>query len=791
MRDRRTLFMVAVLPLLLYPAMGIGMVQMTVLFSEQPRNVVILGANDLPKQPQLLEGDHFVSNWFRIPSDADKLRVITDKESVEKKGEDTEEPEGQNRQDLLKQARDLESVFGKQKELLSRLQQIEGESKVEKATRLKLKEELKAANTEFSALFAESQIQVLILIPKGLSQEIERVSEKLARHEPIDFDPAEALRPIYLENSADEKTRIAFGQVQEVMSAYEKDILRDRLNRANLPESLPTPINPIVIDLAQDEQLAANLWSKLFPALLIIMAATGAFYPAIDLGAGEKERGTMETLLISPAKRTEIVLGKFLTVMIFSVSTALLNLASMGFTGKHMVNMVGSGALSKMGDLSFPSFTALFWIVVLLIPLSALFSALCLSLATFARSSKEGQYYLTPLLMVTIGLTVFCLSPGVEINAFYSFMPVVGVALLLKAMLLSTVNAGALYIYAIPVLFTSVGYSLLALWWAIDQFQREDVLFREAERFEVGLWLKHLMHTKGPLPSFAEAGFCFVIIMLLQFAVMNSMRDAIAYASEAERPTRMMQLLMIQQLAIIATPALIMGIMLTTSLRKTFRLYLPSLGFLAVGIVLPFLLHPISLELASSLGWFFPKLPSGAMGALKNMSDPTQPIWLILMAFALAPAICEELAFRGFILSGFGRRGRAWLAIILSSVTFGAMHMIPQQVFNATLLGLVLGLVAVHSRSLLPGVIFHFIYNGLSVFRSRIPENWVPTGGLQHFVRMEPDGLRYSWPLLLICGVITIVLLLWVQRQSRSKIDPETSQTSGSIALDRRLTDSK
>lgn len=791
MRDRRTLFMVAVLPLLLYPAMGIGMVQMTVLFSEQPRNVVILGANDLPKQPQLLEGDHFVSNWFRIPSDADKLRVITDKEPVEKKGEDTEEPEGQNRQDLLKQARDLESVFGKQKELLSRLQQIEGESKVEKATRLKLKEELKAANTEFSALFAESQIQVLILIPKGLSQEIERVSEKLARHEPIDFDPAEALRPIYLENSADEKTRIAFGQVQEVMSAYEKDILRDRLNRANLPESLPTPINPIVIDLAQDEQLAANLWSKLFPALLIIMAATGAFYPAIDLGAGEKERGTMETLLISPAKRTEIVLGKFLTVMIFSVSTALLNLASMGFTGKHMVNMVGSGALSKMGDLSFPSFTALFWIVVLLIPLSALFSALCLSLATFARSSKEGQYYLTPLLMVTIGLTVFCLSPGVEINAFYSFMPVVGVALLLKAMLLSTVNAGALYIYAIPVLFTSVGYSLLALWWAIDQFQREDVLFREAERFEVGLWLKHLMHTKGPLPSFAEAGFCFVIIMLLQFAVMNSMRDAIAFASEAERPTRMMQLLMIQQLAIIATPALIMGIMLTTSLRKTFRLYLPSLGFLAVGIVLPFLLHPISLELASSLGWFFPKLPSGAMGALKNMSDPTQPIWLILMAFALAPAICEELAFRGFILSGFGRRGRAWLAIILSSVTFGAMHMIPQQVFNATLLGLVLGLVAVHSRSLLPGVIFHFIYNGLSVFRSRIPENWVPTGGLQHFVRMEPDGLRYSWPLLLICGVITIVLLLWVQRQSRSKIDPETSQTSGSIALDRRLTDSK
>ena len=84
MRDRRTLFMVAILPLLLYPAMGIGMVQMTVLFSEQPRNVVILGADDLPKHPQLLDGDRFVSNWFLIPTDADKLRVITDHKSVEK-----------------------------------------------------------------------------------------------------------------------------------------------------------------------------------------------------------------------------------------------------------------------------------------------------------------------------------------------------------------------------------------------------------------------------------------------------------------------------------------------------------------------------------------------------------------------------------------------------------------------------------------------------------------------------------------------------------------------------------
>ncbi len=789
MRDRRTLFMVAILPLMLYPAMGIGMVQMTVLFSEQPRNVVILGAKDLPKHPQLLDGDRFASTWFQIPADADKLRVITDVDPDKNKDEIPSGLGDVDRETLLKQARALQVVLEEHEKLLDEWDELGDEKTPEQ--KKQLADEIKEANVLLSNLFAESQIQVLILIPKGLAQGIERVNEKLARHEPIDDDPAISLRPLVLRNRADEKSKLAYLRAREAIDSWEREILRERLSRANLPESLPTPINPEVIDLAQDDQLAANLWSKLFPAMLIIMAATGAFYPAIDLGAGEKERGTMETLLISPAKRTEIVLGKFLTVLIFSVSTALLNLASMGFTGRHMANLAGSGALSKMGDLSLPSYSAMFWVLVLLIPLSALFSALCLAFATFARSSKEGQYYLTPLLMVTLGLTVFCLSPAVEINPFYSLMPIIGVALLLKGMLLSSVNAGILYVYAIPVLVTSIGYSLLALWWAIEQFQREDVLFREAERFEVGLWLRHLLKTKDSLPSFAEAGFCFVVIMLLQFAVMNSMSSAIQAATEAERPTRMMQLLMIQQLAVIATPALIMGIMLTTSVRKTFRFYLPSIGFLIAGIVLPFLLHPVSLELAASLSWFFPKLPAGTVAVMQSMSDPTQPIWLVLMAFALAPAVCEELAFRGFILSGFGRRGRAWLAIILSSITFGAMHMIPQQVFNASLLGLVLGLVAVHSRSLLPGVIFHFIYNSLGVLHGRVPKAWIPENGLEHFVRMEDGGLRYSWPLLLLCAVLTAFILRWVLNQSQSKQVSDASGDFDSDMYGRRLSDPK
>ncbi len=105
------------------------------------------------------------------------------------------------------------------------------------------------------------------------------------------------------------------------------------------------------------------------------MAVTGAFYPAVDLAAGEKERGTMETLLICPASRTEIVLGQIFTVMLFSISTAILNLISMGLTSKYLASIANAGAFAKIGSLQPPPMASLLWIAVGLIPLAGLFVA--------------------------------------------------------------------------------------------------------------------------------------------------------------------------------------------------------------------------------------------------------------------------------------------------------------------------------------------------------------------------------------------------------------------------------
>ncbi len=520
-RDRRTLFMVVVLPLLLYPGLLIGTVEVSLLVREQPRTVVVLGAANLPQKPSLLKGGGFAKEWFTIPEDVGKLQVVADAGAPPQEDAAAAKRDA----DLLADARELRPLA----EQLDRLEQAaRTDGNAGEADRLS--EQARSAKDKLAERFSASKIQVLIIVPNGLTQRIEETNRALEAKETQEKETAHSqttLGFLVVENSADEKSVFAYQRVKLVLAAWEQRILQERLSQAKLPPTLATPVHPITIDLAAMKQLSASIWSKMFPTLLIIMAVTGAFYPAVDVAAGEKERGTMETLLICPALRSEIVVGKFLTVLVFSVTNVVLILVSMGLTGKYVIAATRTEAMSKMGagTLSFPGPWEMMWLVILLVPLAAFFSAISLAVATFARSTREGQYYLTPLLFVTLGLTLFCMSPVVEIEPLYSILPVVGPALLLKEVLAEPGSTAPL-VYGLPVLVTSIGYSFAGLWWAIAMFKREDVLFREAERFDLRLWLRHLLRDKEPTPSSAEAVLCFVLIMLLQFGALPFLRRA-------------------------------------------------------------------------------------------------------------------------------------------------------------------------------------------------------------------------------------------------------------------------
>lgn len=772
LRDRRTLFMITILPVLLYPMLGLGIVEMMLTFSEQQRVVVVLNADDLPQQPVLLEGDKLAEAFFPEGRDNPSLlRVLSDSTATSQTatvGGESPKPASKPRRgqksdaELLAAAR----VLAEKIETLHGLKAVQSTpvpgfaENTDSTTASAAPVSISGLQNEISQLFGTSGFQVLVIVPEGYAQSLERMQAAI-RDESHGQHTSEELRSsmppvLVIRNSADDKSAVAFSRVQQTLRAWEDAVREKSFITANLPPDLQHPARLAWIEVAREEQVAASVWSKLFPAMLVIMALTGAFYPAIDLGAGEKERGTMETLLISPARRVEVVLGKFGTIMVFSILTALLNLLSMGLTGQQMAAVVGASA-KEMVSLEFPGLAPLLWIVILLLPLSALFSALCLALATFAKSTKEGQYYLTPLLMVVMGLTMFCLSPAVEMTPLYSVLPVVNVALLLKGLLLNAPGSENLVVYAVPVLISSIGYSMLAIWWAIELYNSEDVLFREAEKFDLRLWFRQLLRTKDAVPAFPEAGFCFILIVMLQFVAMTYMKPDL---SSADPGLSMMRLIVVQQLTMVACPAVFMGVLLTTSLRATFRLRCPSIQSMLIAIGLAVIVHPLSVELSQFLVDYrvFPELPESARQVMMLMKAGEKPTWLMLMVFAVTPAICEELAFRGFILSGMARGGRLAIAIGISSLMFGIIHMIPQQAFNAALLGLVLGLLAIYSRSLFPAMAFHFLNNAIATLHAGEAGRIVADGV---FFSRDADGaLRYEAPLLILCSVAGVLMII-------------------------------
>jgi len=199
-------------------------------------------------------------------------------------------------------------------------------------------------------------------------------------------------------------------------------------------------------------------------------------YPAMDLTAGEKERGTMETILCSPVSRTHLVLGKFLMVLTASIATAVLSIISMAVSfgvGKKMLLGVAHGAADSALQITM-TVKAVVTIFIIILPLAVLFSAALLAISLFAKSFKEAQSYLSPLMIVVVLPAVAALLPGVELNTTLALMPVLNTSLVSKEIITGTYHWG----YIALIFASSCVYATVALGIAVRLFQREDVLFR-------------------------------------------------------------------------------------------------------------------------------------------------------------------------------------------------------------------------------------------------------------------------------------------------------------------------
>lgn len=339
--------------------------------------------------------------------------------------------------------------------------------------------------------------QMLREASKVIVQSAESDSEDMVRNREIDAAlviPADAQAGLerdgrytvsVVQNSLNDKSGLALQRISEVVARFNELLLASRLSAIGADASIMRGVDVQASETATEKELGGFGLGFLLPLFIIMWAVTGGQYTAVDVSAGEKERKTLEALLLTPARRIEIVLGKFLavsTVAMLSVVLALTSLYTIflfGGTDIFTGTATGSSGVSvtSQGGFDFSLQPAAILVMFAIsIVLVALFSAINMTLAIFAKSYKEAQSYIGPsYLIVILPVVAFNSFPGFQPTDPFFAIPVVNAVLLFKEVLIGSYDAVHIALTLATLLFVAAAAILLAT----RIYQKESVLFKE------------------------------------------------------------------------------------------------------------------------------------------------------------------------------------------------------------------------------------------------------------------------------------------------------------------------
>ena len=558
-------------------------------------------------------------------------------------------------------------------------------------------------------------------------------------------------------DASEDRSQRARQLAADRLEAWGDTLLAGRLRSAGLPASFAAPLAVADSSVATAEEAGGYALGRFLPLLLVMMTLLGAFYPAIDMAAGEKERGTLETLLTAPVPASEIVAGKFAAVAIIGMAAAVANLTSMLLTFQSGIFRFGTAAQIRF---TLPAGAALL-VLLALIPLSVLFAATFLGLAVRAQSFKEAQNALTPAqLGATLPLLVVTL-PGIDFTPALAVVPVVGVAMFFRELM----AGGAPMLPSLLAVLSTIGYAALALVFAARAFGREEVLFGagSGEAGRGGGWGERMRAWRSaergvPLP--AEALVFIAGIALLYFHL-----GARLQGMDAERG------LLASQWLLLALPAVAFAALGPYAPGKALALRAPSARALLAAAMIAL----GGLPVGWGIGWLQMQMFEGGVESLLPLqqlltaTDTRRAMWLLLIA-AVTPAVCEELVFRGVLLQSLSREERAWRAVLLSAAIFGAFHLSFETAlrFLPTMwIGALMGWVVWHSRSIFASMLMHFLNNAFVVVLL-----WQPA-----VQRLVFRGEEIAWPPVIAGAALLVLGLRLLPRRAGPPI--ETSATGG------------
>ncbi|MBI5367607.1 MAG: CPBP family intramembrane metalloprotease [Planctomycetes bacterium] len=518
----------------------------------------------------------------------------------------------------------------------------------------------------------------------------------------------------------------ARGRLRAELDDFRTALVTRREQEHALPPGFARGLDVASTDVAPPQRKAGHVFGVGISFLLILMSLMGGFYPSIDFTAGEKERGTMQTLLCAPLSAAEIICGKFLAVWSICLITGLANVASLAATFSRIVP-AGARDMLRLE----PSAYAITFLLFL--PVSFITSAAFLAVGAFAKDFKDGQNLVTPVYMLfalPIGLTML---PGMELTPATSFAPVLNLALLIKALLVGEARLETAFL----TLVSSFAYGALAILAAAQVFAREQVLLGGRESLRTTLGLERRPGGR-PGPTFA---FVFFSVMLA----------GLFYGSLWAEGRGVLGALLLVQYGLILTPTLGAVLGFGFPFAETFALRRPP----ARGLAAAALIGVSAWAAASPLVRLLPPPESLVKAMEKSLAlGGEAPLWVLWLVVGLTPGLCEEALFRGLLLSGFRRLGK-WPAILVTAGCFAVYHTSVYRLLPTFVLGALLGWLVWRTGSLACSVLAHALNNALIATLVR----WEPAAQAMG----GSGGVPLSWS---VAGLVGVIAGVWLLRET-------------------------
>tara|TARA_B100000965_G_scaffold197417_1_gene164857 strand:+ start:1874 stop:3067 length:1194 start_codon:yes stop_codon:yes gene_type:complete len=260
-------------------------------------------------------------------------------------------------------------------------------------------------------------------------------------------------------------------RINNALDQYKNEVVAERLLRFDIDKNLLEPLQIIDKDMSTKKETIGKALGGLVPYMLVIFIFLGAMYPAIDLGAGEKERGSLETLLSSPATKFEITVGKLMVVSLTGLVSGLISVV--GITAPmYFIDNIPDQIKSTVLEIISPFM--IISVIFLMIPIAIFFASMLLSISFYARSFKEAQSLMGPLNIIIIVPLMLTLGPGIEIDHITALIPLINVGLLTKEILAGSVEP----IYFIETLSSLLFFAAIGIRFSVYWFNKENTIFR-------------------------------------------------------------------------------------------------------------------------------------------------------------------------------------------------------------------------------------------------------------------------------------------------------------------------